>query len=59
MPTRTIATVTDCSPTEWEEYWEEISRSDLPTQLDALRRAEAELSAHLESGVTRGETAQN
>lgn len=45
--------------TEWEEYWDDISQADLPTQLDALRRAEAELSARLESGVSRGETAQN
>lgn len=51
--------VTDHSPSEWEEYWEEIARLDLPTQLDALRRVEAELSARLESGGPRGETAQN
>lgn len=59
VPMRMKVAVTDHSPSEWEEYWEEIARLDLPTQLDALRRVEAELSARLESGGPRGETAQN
>ncbi|MDO5719943.1 MAG: hypothetical protein Q4P05_04350 [Actinomycetaceae bacterium] len=44
---------------EWEAYWEGIASSDLPTRLDALRRAEAELSAQVESGAGGGKTSQN
>lgn len=44
---------------EWEEYWDGVAVSDLPTRLEALRRAEAELSAQVESGGASGEATQN